>query len=237
MNDIHLLTGAYALDALDRDERLLFETHVGECPACAQEVAELRETAALLAELEPLGPPPELRDGVLGAIARVRPLPPVVPHDELAARRRRRLPLMFAAAAAVVAAAGVGISAWSPWESEAPPLTAAEQVISADDAERDVVDLGEAGRATVVRSVSEDRAVLMTEDMVAPPEGKVYQVWFQTPEDDMVPAGVMEPVPNQTLLLDGSAADATGVGITVEPVGGSKAPTSEPIALFDLVDG
>ncbi|QCX26235.1 anti-sigma factor [Nocardioides jishulii] len=241
MNDIHLLTGAYALDALDPDERARFEAHVVDCPECAEEVAELRETATMLSELEPVAPPAELRTGILDLVAQVRPLPPEVPHDapvELSTRRRRRrLPLIAAAAALVIVGAGAGIGVWSPWEANSPSLSAAEQVIAAEDAEREVVDLGEAGRATVVRSVSEEGAVLMTEDMVAPPKGKVYQVWFQTSDDDMVPAGVMEPVPNQTLLLDGPAADATGVGITVEPIGGSKAPTSDPIALFDLAEG
>ena len=36
------------------------------------------------------------------------------------------------------------------------------------------------------------------------------------------------------MLLKGDAAEATGVGITVEPEGGSEEPTTEPIALFDL---
>lgn len=236
MNDIHLLTGAYALDALDHEERTLFEEHAAHCDDCSREVVELRETAALLAELQPVDPPPALREGVLAHTARTEQLPATAdaPVDLARRRRRRRLPLLLAAAAVVVV--GVGVGTWTPQESDPAPLTVAEQVIAADDAQREVVDLGEAGRATVIRSVSEDRAVLMTEDMVAPPEGKVYQVWFATPEDDMVPAGVMEPTPDQTLVLDGSAARATGVGITVEPLGGSEAPTSDPIVLFDLVE-
>ena len=39
---------------------------------------------------------------------------------------------------------------------------------------------------------------------------------------------------DQTVVLDGSAADALAVGITVEPDGGSEKPTSDPIALFDF---
>ena len=37
-----------------------------------------------------------------------------------------------------------------------------------------------------------------------------------------------------TVLLDGDASRATGVGITVEPDGGSDQPTSQPIAFFTL---
>jgi hypothetical protein len=41
---------------------------------------------------------------------------------------------------------------------------------------------------------------------------------------------------DQTVVLDGVAATATGAGITVEPAGGSDHPTSDPIALFDFGD-
>lgn len=231
MIDIHLLSGAYALDALDPDERARFEDHVADCPDCEEEVASLREAAAALAEDRPVPPPPELRDAVLGAVRQVRPLPPRVRHR---GRRRHLLPLLVAAA--VLVAAGAAGVVWSTWPTDAPSATptVAEQVLAADDAERAVVDLGDDGRATVVRSASKDRAVLVTEDMVAPPKGKVYQVWLRTPTDDMVPAGVMDRLPDQTLVLDGPAATATGVGITVEPAGGSDRPTSDPIVVVDL---
>ena len=280
MNDIHLLTGAYVLDALDPAERAEFEAHLADCPDCSEEVASFAEATTRLALTQSTPPPSELRGRVLGAIATVRPLPPLVPatvgapelgdarphsgphaadapsSDGLSSgapssepgdtdpgptsHRRGRFPLrrrlVGVVAAAAVAAAGIGVVTWSPWEDE-PSLTATEQVLKADDAQREVVDLGPAGRAEVIRSVSEDRAVLVTEDMIAPPEGTVYQVWLQTPADDMLPAAVMEPVPNQTVLLDGPAAEAIGVGITVEPPGGSETPTSPPIALFDLANG
>lgn len=235
MNDIHLLTGVLALDAVDAAERERLEAHLADCPDCAEEVDSLREAAALLAELVPVAPPASLRGDVLAATAQVRPLPPVV---RARVRPRHRAARLVAAAAVVVAGAGAVV--WSGLGGDDSPThtpTVAERVLAADDAEREVVDLGEAGRATVVRSVAEDRAVLMTEDMVAPPKGRVYQVWFATPSDDMVPAGVMDRVPDQTLVLDGPAAEATAVGITVEPLGGSKSPTSEPIVLFDFVDG
>ncbi|GGD09078.1 anti-sigma factor [Nocardioides daphniae] len=231
MNDIHLLSGAYALDALDELERARFKEHLAQCPECTEEVESLRETAALLGEGQATTPPPTLRDAVLTAVSQVRPLPPVVPHARRL-RVSRFLPLLVAAVAALVV--GTGVVAWSPWSSDEAAPTATQRVLQAEDAVRAVVDLGEAGRATVVRSASEHRAVLITEDMVEPPEGKVFQVWLQTPDDDMVPAALMERVPNQTVLLDGDASEAIGAGITVEPEGGSPAPTTEPIALFDL---
>ena len=70
--------------------------------------------------------------------------------------------------------------------------------------------------------------------MPAAPAGKVYQLWLDVPGEGMVSAGLMPPKADQTVLLDGDAAAATGAGITVEPAGGSPAPTGDPIALFDF---
>ncbi len=243
MSDMHQLTGAYALDALDELERARFEQHLAECEDCRAEVAELRETAALLAETVATPPPASLRDSVLAGISQVRPLAPEVPPATPAtastvepASRRPWIPLLVAAALALIV--GVGAAVTQPWADEAPQgdLTAAEEVLQAPDAEEVFLDLGEAGRATVVRSKAEDRAVIVTEDMVSAPEGKDYELWFQTPDEAMVPAGLMEDDPDQTVVLDGPAADAIAVGITVEPDGGSPEPTTEPIALFDLTE-
>ena len=232
MSDIHKLTGAYALDAVDDLERARFEQHLATCEDCRAEVAELRETAVLLAEDVAVTPPASLRSSVLSGISHVRPLPPEV--SPLAPTRGRARWLPFLVAAAVALLIGVGAAVVQPWSSDEPTLTAAERVLDAPDAERVSVDLGEAGRATVVRSKSEDRAVIVTEDMVSAPSGKAYELWFQTPASDMVPAGLMPDAADQTVVLEGSAADATAVGITVEPDTGSESPTTDPIALFDF---
>ena len=241
MSDLHKLTGAYALDALDDLERARFEQHLSGCEDCRAEVAELRETAALLADTVATPPPASLRDSVLAGISQVRPLPPEVPSTTPAAsdsaptrRARRWMPLLVAAALAIFV--GLGAMIVQPWSDDEPRLTAAEQVLRAVDAEEVFLDLGEAGRATVTRSKSLDRAVITTEDMVSAPEGKAYELWFQTPEEDMVPAGMMPDSADQTVMLDGSAAEAIAVGITVEPEGGSDQPSSAPIALFDLTE-
>ena len=227
MSEIHHLTGAYALDAVDDLERARFEQHLADCEDCRTEVASLREAAALLSETTLTTPPPALRSAVLQGISTVRPLPPVTTRTPVV--QRRWFPLLVAAALLAV----LGSVLWQPWATE-EPVSTADRVLAAADAQRVVVDLGDAGQAEVVRSVSEDRAVIVTKDMAPPPEGSVYELWFQSPSTDMVPAGLMPAAPDQTVVLEGSAADALAVGITVEPEGGSEQPTSDPIALFDF---
>jgi len=75
--DLHHLSGAYAVDALDDSERASFEQHLAVCPDCRAEVAELSATAHALAALSDTTPPPSLRASVLSGISRVRPLPPL----------------------------------------------------------------------------------------------------------------------------------------------------------------
>ena len=46
---IHDLSAAYALDALDDDERRAYEDHLAGCERCREEVASFSSTAGALA--------------------------------------------------------------------------------------------------------------------------------------------------------------------------------------------
>ena len=227
MSDIHKLSGAYALDAVDDLERAAFERHLAECEDCRTEVASLRETTALLAESAAIAPPPSLRDSVLTGISQIRPLPPVVTPS----RRAAWFPVLVAAA--IVAILGVGAAVWQPWApSDTGSLTAAEQVLRAPDAQSVSVDLGKAGQATVTRSKSLHKAVISTEDMATAPSGQTYQLWLQQ-HGEMISAGLMSGG-DQEIVLEGDAATASAAGVTVEPAGGSEKPNLPPVALFDF---
>lgn len=247
-HDQHALSGAYAVDALDADERARFEAHLATCADCREEVASLQEAAALLGT-DPVEPPSSVRDSVLAGIASIRPLPPetapVAPagRDELAARRTRRslvqrlsrTPLLVAAAAVLLLAVGTAlVRPWADDKPDEPGLSAIDRVLTAADATSVAKEFPDGSRATVTVSRSEGRAVIETEDMALAPEGKVYELWLQTPEGAMVPAGLMPHEADNVVLLDGDATEAKAVGITVEPAQGSQVPTSSPIAVFDL---
>ena len=107
-HDLHILNGAYALDALEGAERDRFEHHLHRCQPCAHEVGGLRETATRLAMAVAVVPPPALRGRVLAALARTRQAPPVIDSQPRTAHRPARVPRLAAAAAAVgIAAAAV----------------------------------------------------------------------------------------------------------------------------------
>lgn len=244
MSEIHALSGAYAIDALDDDERALFDEHLATCAECRAEVASFRETAALMAETGLEAPPDSLRSGVLDGIKNIRPLPPetgqVAPPSAppvaapVAVTERGRshwLPAFLAAAAAVVLLA-TGVVAWHPWQHATASL--ADQITHAPDAERITEQLpGQAGQLTLVRSASLGRAVMIGDHVPEPASGTTYQLWLQQPGAGMVSAGLM-PDSHQPTVLAGDAATATAAAITVEPATGSSHPTSKPVVVFPL---
>lgn len=230
MSDIHALVGAYAVDALDDEERAAFEQHLAGCADCRAEVDDLREAASVIGSSVSQEPQPALRDRLLADIATVRPLPPVgsppEPH-----RRRRLRPALVAAAAAALIAVGGGVFVAEPWSDDTSqgPLSAAEQVRAADDAETYELPVEGGAVATVIRSESLNRAVLVTKDMPPAPEGKVYELWLDHDGIGMVAAGLMEN-DQREVVLEGDPATAIGFGITVEPDGGSDEPTLPAVA-------
>ncbi|WP_030677295.1 anti-sigma factor [Streptomyces sp. NRRL B-1347] len=243
--DPHTLTGAYAADALDDDERRLFEEHLARCPSCAQEVRELTAAAARLGLAAAVAPRPEMKHEVLRRITTVRQeAPRQRPGPPGGAWYRTRRAPRWALAACLAAAAALGGAAvWQHRQADAARETArrAEErsddlaaLLAAPDARARTAKLPGGARATVVVSGSRDRAALLTSGLAEPPRGKVYQLWFDD-KGAMRSAGLMDPGRAATAtLMKGPVGDATGMGITVEPAGGSPEPTSPPVALVDL---
>ena len=136
-------------------------------------------------------------------------------------------------AAVVLALVGIGGAVWQPWRDDTSvQVNVTDQVLQDPAAERYTEELPNGGTATIVRSAEVDRAVLVAEDMPAPPDGKVYQLWLQSPSQDMISAGLM-PAGADTALLEGDADDAVGAGVSLEPAGGSDQPTVV-VVLFDF---
>ncbi|WP_327402540.1 anti-sigma factor [Streptomyces sp. NBC_01288] len=241
--DLHLLTGAYALHALSDEECEMFERHLAGCEACAQEAAELSATAARLGLAVSVEPDRDMRGRVLSRITAVRQEAPggnpAIPSGRAVLRARVLSRWTLAACLAAAAALG-GTAVWQHQRAESALAQAhrAEQgttrisaVLAAPDARAQAVPLPGGADGTVVVSRSRDRAVFVVSGMAHAPAGKVYQLWF----DDggtMRSAGLMNPDrADQAVLLRGAVDGASGMGITVEPAGGSKQPTTTPLAL------
>ncbi|MEU5954731.1 anti-sigma factor [Streptomyces sp. NPDC047525] len=244
--DLHTLTGAYVLHALTDEERTEFERHLQECQACAQEVSELAATAGRLARAVSAAPPAQMKADVLRQIATVRQLPPhtPTPAKTTGGTSRGRQLSRFALAACLALAAGFGgIAVWQNQRADEAGERAEQaqqqaaqlaKVLAAPDAKASTGRLTDGATGTVVVAKSLNQAAFVAAKMPEPPSGKVYQLWFND-DGTMRSAGLMNPGRStEAVLLDGPVDQASGIGITVEPAGGSDEPTSDPVALMNF---
>lgn len=237
--DVHALTGAYVLDALAEQERVAFEQHLVECETCTVEVAEFRETAARLAVASATQPPAHLRDAVLARIAEVRQEPPetgatVLPHPRSGASRWPLRVMTAAAAALLVVSTTLAVllvqDRQALDDSRLQARTMAT-ILRAEDTEISTDSDGDT-RMTVVSSREADLLLVLADDLPPAPQGHDYQAWAIG--DDVRSAGLLVPHDGRASLAVRGIGTAEQLGITVEPLGGSDQPTTEPIMLFEL---
>jgi anti-sigma-K factor RskA len=241
-HDLHLLTGAYAVDALTGAELDEFERHLQRCASCTEEVRGLQETAARLGLTTAIEPPPWMRRQVLDAASRTRQLPPsgsrLLARDpsRRVTRLRRSLPRSVAAvtiAAAIIVLAVLQVNTRHQLEQTQQGSRAVAAVLAAPDARIETSSTTVGGTMTAVISARDREAVITAADMPAPTDAKVYQLWVigaaGARSVGLLPggsAGVTSPV----LAADVRPGDR--LGITVEPAGGTSRPTTTPIVLL-----
>ncbi|MFF1379741.1 anti-sigma factor domain-containing protein [Streptomyces sp. NPDC058308] len=246
IDDPHTLTGAYAMHALDDEERATVEEHLAACDTCAQEVREFTATTARLGQASAITPRQGLKDEVLRRITTVRQEVPLAKPDPGpgAVRQRSHRLSRWALAACLVVAAGLGgTTVWQHQQAQDARERAQQTqrqadgvaaVLAAPDARTRTGRLSGGGSGTVVVSASRDRAAFLATELPTPPRGKVYQLWFND-DGTMRPAGLLDPDRRtDSLLMDGQLGRAIGMGITLEPAGGSSRPTGAPVALMDF---
>ena len=220
------LKGAYILRALDESERREFEGYLAAHPELQAEVDELGSVADLLA-LAPqeYEPSPELRRNLLGSIEDASDAPP-----QRRARSRGRIfgpgGLTSVAVAAAAVLAVVGLFIWNA------SLRDENEDLRGTLETRETHELQGSGPAEDVLAevveVGDGRAVLVAENLPPTPEGKVYETWLMH-GDVPEPAGLFEPGDggDAAAPIEGSIDKADAVAVTVEPSGGSPAPTSD----------
>lgn len=231
------LIGAYALDAVNLDERALVEEHLAGCKRCRLELKELTEASVLLSNGYEVLPPPELRTRLMDLVAQpqlvessvadLSPAPSLVTASSGSGSRA----LWGLAAAGLLAVGG-----WGIWQGVSDDLSPIDQVIQADDARSFEAEY-EGDTVTVVSSASLDRAVLITEDLPELAENEVYQAWWVNSDEQILSAGVLDNGGGDMAgeaELDGDPSEVVAFALSVEPSGGSEQPTSDPVVVLPL---
>jgi anti-sigma-K factor RskA len=215
---LHELSAAFALDALDPQEREEFELHLSTCPACREDVAAFTETAAALAyAAPPANPPAHLRADILRRAVEDRPAAVVLPF------RRRRIEVALSAGLAVAAAAAIVLGIWAGSLHGRLDQQRASSILG--DPRASWWPLKGAGGALVVNH--NGSGALVMNDLAAAPTGKTYEAW-------VIEGGVAAPAGlfsgGHVVKLTRPVARGARVAITVEPAGGSRHPTQTPFA-------
>ena len=240
-HDMHSLSGAYALDALEAGaERDRFARHMNRCQSCASEVRGFREVATALAFAATAEPPPELRDRVLAAAARTRQLPPEVRTHARPRRTRSWVPWLsgVVATASIVVAVLFGF-AQAHTQQQLNQAQAENKAISLLLSSPQVTLLSRSttkgGVATVVLAAARHQLVVVTNGLPALPAGKVYQLWL-IGKTKIVSAGLLPAATSGRTapVLASGVVKGDTLGLTVEPAPGSAQPTTTPILALPL---
>jgi anti-sigma-K factor RskA len=94
------------------------------------------------------------------------------------------------------------------------------------------VSLSQSGPRVVTATVFLDsggKATLNTSGLGVAPGGKTYEAWVIPPGRQPRPAGLFRGGPDSSLALRGAVPPNAVVAVTLEPAGGSRAPTTAPI--------
>jgi anti-sigma-K factor RskA len=259
-DDLHLLAGSYALDALSAPDRASFERHLQHCASCEAEVRGFRETAARLARARTTEPPPAMRQQVLAAAYRTRQLPPLAADESdrgarrgrlasvvfpaglrqsqgsAAHRRARRVPRVLIGAVAACAAAGLAFGIVSQVSTTPQPPAAISSVLGSHDARSQTVHTSTGGTLTAVISWDKREAVVTMAHMAALPPQQVYQLWVMGPAGTTTArsAGLLSRTGQAGPVLAAALKPGDRIGITVEPAGGTALPTTSPVAVMNL---
>lgn len=221
-----------AVDALDPDEQRDLNDALADRPDLAAELDDLRAVTVTMATAVAETPPPSIRAAVLAAIADEPKVPSapnapassVVPFPD---RRRHRF--LLAAAAVLIVVGGAFIATRVFDDSTTDDIAA---VIDDPNAVR-VGLRGEIGELTIVYSEAKRRAVMLGSNIAGLADDKVYELWTSVPDSEAMRAlGTFSPHDGTvSVVMDDMTLPPTALfAVTVEPLGGSEAPTTPVVA-------
>lgn len=231
---------ARALSALDAAEAQALNEHLENCAECRKDLDEWRATASALAlGADTVEPSPKVRERILDEVRKEREAPAVIPFPPTPRNFWSSFgPLGAIAAVVVFTALLMGLAVmWRQNNEMRRDLEESREFVQLVTSpgvivtELKATDAGGGATAKIAYDQS-GRAMLLASKLPKIPAGKAYQLWFIVGD---------KPVPGKTFTPDNNGQSVlkehvpVGVvspsfAITVEPAGGSTAPTS-PIYL------
>jgi len=231
---------AYALGALDADDVAALESHLETCTSCRTELAEYRDLSeSLLTAIPPTQPSAMLRRRL---------------QSQLPSAREKSRPQFqwnisrLAAGLAILVLLALNFSSFQQIrkiQNEQAQLVnqmndaqIALAMLSYPGVERLSID-GENLAGSLLLDNDRNIATLIVWNMPQLQEKQTYQVWLIDPQGGRIGAGIFRPqtgqaYTTQVISTDKGFSNFVGIGVTVEPTGGSDQPTGERVLKVDF---
>jgi len=231
---------AYALGALDAEDVAALRAHLETCASCRTELAEYRFVGeSLLTSVPPKQPSAALRNRLQNRLP--------------GAQRSTRPQSTFSFSRLVPGFAVVALLVLNLFsflqlrQIQSQQTALLNQVKNAQTAlmmlsspNVQMFSIAEGNVAgTVLLNYQQNTAVLIVRNLPIPEKDTIYQMWLIKPDGGRVSAGLFRPesgwsYTTQPISSNGSFSDYLGIGVTVEPAGGSEAPTGERVFKVDF---
>ena len=231
---------AYALGALDADDAAALEKHLGQCASCRTELAEYRSMAdSLLTAVPSKQPPAMLR----------RRIQDQLPSAGKKSQKRfewsfNRLAVGFVVIL-LLAMNVVSLNQMRQIQAQQAQFTnqmddaqVALAMLSYPGVQRLSVD-GENLTGSLLLDNDRNIAALIVWDIPQLQNDQTYQVWLIDPQGGRVGAGIFnsqadQAYTTQVIYAKQGFSNFVGIGVTVEPAGGSSQPTGERVLKVDF---
>lgn len=249
-DDLEEFAAAFALEALTVEERADYLIHLERCIFCTNLVGQFQAVTELLPEsLEQQTVSVAVKDRILAeARADIEIAPTSQPFNVEQSRSIKRSWLTswlspgpsFAIAALVVVVTGLVV--WNlSLQQSLNELTGTQNqqgnlinaiAIGADVSPLQGTEFAPDSRARVVHTPGSLRAFLVVHNLNSLSPDKEYQVW-RISADGPVGVGTFNTLdaPVDLIPLAADFSDADAIGVSIEPKGGSPAPTGDIVLL------
>jgi len=228
------LLPCYALDALDPDETRAVEAHVRSCTDCQAALKEYSTVSEGLMFAVPCQPPPpRVRARLIARLAAGKPQ----------AASRRAMPLwQWAAGLAMMLLVVLNVSTLAQVNALQRQQAALTEELYTNQKALSLVAYPQSrtfsvsGKATGTLVLNSELAsgVLFVWGLESLDAAHTYQVWLIQPDGKRVSGGLFQPEPGEAFVsafiaLPRPLSDFVGLGVTVEPSGGSPGPTTPKV--------
>ncbi len=240
--DVEPLLAGYALEALTLEEARVVEEHLGGCERCTAALDDYRAVAIGLLHTPRLKTPPaRVRARLLSRVA--RPAPRASIWDRVAGLGWSRAAFgAVLGAVLIVNLLVLGQNRAVAGQQQALAQRIADQQTAFALITYPTTKIAKVygdGYGTLVYDPGQPVAVLNAWGLSPLPPTKTYQAWLVTANGDRVSGGLFQMPAGArftTLVINSPSplSNFVSVGVTVEPAGGSPAPTGPRVLRTDF---